>query len=81
MIKYVKNAFKLKIEIDDITIKDVKTLSRLKKKIDDTTIKNIINLFSLKKESKSTKNSIITDIRKLFEQEEKYYYWLISTSK
>ena len=44
MIKYVKNAFKLKVEIDDITIKDVKTLSRLKKEIDYTTVKNLINL-------------------------------------
>ena len=37
-------------------------------------IKNIKNLFKLKKESKTIKDRTVTDIKTLFEQQEKDYY-------
>ena len=43
------------------------------KQLEENIIKSIKNLFKLKK-NEAIKDIIIRDIRKLFEQEEKYYY-------
>ena len=48
-VKDVRNLFRLKEEIEDITIKHIRNLFRLKKEIDDATVKDIRNLFRLKK--------------------------------
>ena len=47
---------------------------RLKQEIDDASIKNIRNIFRLKNENEANKDSIITDIRNLSEQEKEDYF-------
>ena len=44
-----------------------------KKQSEGNIIKSIRNLFKLRKENEAIKDRIITDTRKLFEQEEDYY--------
>ena len=51
---------------------------RLKQEIDDASIKNIRNIFRLKNENEANKDSIITDIRNLSEQEKEDYFKLVS---
>ena len=50
-------------------IKDIRVLFRLKDKIDDIANKEIRNLFGLKREKKIIKDSILRDIKNLFEHE------------
>ena len=49
---------------------------RLKKERDDAAIKDIRNLFRLKKENEAIKCRVITDIRNLFEHDEKEDYYI-----
>ena len=54
----------------------MRNLFRLKKKLNHTGIKDIRNLYRLEKESKAIKDTLLTDIRNLFEhkEEEENYY-------
>ena len=65
----------LKKEIDETTIKDARNFLRLIKGIDDTKVRGVRNPFRLKKENKASKNRRIRDIRKLYEDEE-HFFWV-----
>ena len=52
-------------------IKDIRNPFRLKTELNYTTIKDIRNLFSRQKQTKGIKDRILTDIKNLFEHEEK----------
>ena len=56
-------------------IKDVTNLFRLNKKLKYTGIKDIRNLFRLEKKIKTIKDRILTEIKNLFEYEEKENYY------
>ena len=51
--------------------KDIRNIFRLKIELNYTAIKVISNIFRQEKETKAIKNRILTDIKNLFEHEEK----------
>ena len=61
-------------KIENNIIKDERVLFRLKKEINYTSIKDIKNLCRLKKENEAIENSVIREIRNLYEHEDKNYY-------
>ena len=57
-------------------IKYIRNLFRLKKELNHTGIEDIWNLFRLEKESKAIKDTLLIDIKNIFEhkEEEENYY-------
>ena len=59
----------LSLEEENI-IKNIRNLFRLKKELNYTPIKDIRNLFKLEKETKAIRDTILRNIKNLFEHEE-----------